>query len=219
MSADAVTFALLGAGGYAAYKAGLLDELFGPQGQLPPGESRENSAIARLKDKSLANAYAKGGFKDSALRLSSAPRVTEKPNNAGTTQLPTTTEKKPDKAETELGAAAKQKLKEEYDKLECGAKKAGAAKLNEQFGTTVVDPNKACDQTFEQVFAAVAAAGAIAGCAAVGLGAAVAPLCGMVGAYLGKEIGAWVKEELMPWLEDVWDGISDEVGSWFEDVI
>jgi len=219
MSAELVTYALLGGAGYVAYKKGLIDDFFGTNGAgtLPPGEAQQNSAIARLKDRSLANAYASGTFKDDAFQLSSAPRVTTtKPlgdNTAGAGQTPATTEGKPSTAQQQIQAAAEEKLKQEYEKLSCEAKKKGAAQLNESLGYAAVSPDQACELGYAELSAAIGAGAAIAGCAAIGVGAAVAPLCGIVGAYLGKEVGAWVEKDLIPWMEENWADAALDVAS------
>jgi hypothetical protein len=93
------------------------------------------------------------------------------------------------------------------------AKCEGAKRLNaEVLSQTGVDPGITCDDSVSEAVNKAAtiagAAGGAAACTATGVGATVAPLCGIAGSYLGAYIG----DKIGPWLEDAWD----DVGEWLD---
>lgn len=97
------------------------------------------------------------------------------------------------------------RAKAEYDKLSCDAKKAGAKALIKAYPTIKLDPEKACDNTYEQIAAAAGATIAGGACAVVpGIGTLASPLCAIAGAYLGVKVEKWVSEE--------WDDAKGAVG-------
>jgi phage tail tape-measure protein len=114
--------------------------------------------------------------------------------------------------------AAKKLAKEQFDKLSCAAKQAGADVLNAKYN---LDPPLGCNDSFEKVGAVVGAALGTAAGAACGPAAAVcAPIGAIVGAYLGKEFGVWLEanwDDIEKWakgvIDDIGDAAEDALGS------
>ncbi|RMF81254.1 MAG: hypothetical protein D6744_07365 [Planctomycetota bacterium] len=89
-------------------------------------------------------------------------------------------------------------MREEYERMSREARREAARRVNEQLGTNLTG-----DESFEEAAAIIGGAAAAAGCTATGLGSTVASLCAMAGAYFGREIGEWLK--------DKWDGAKDAI--------
>lgn len=115
----------------------------------------------------------------------------------------------------ERGAAEiEKKITEEIDKLSAEAKKKGAEALNKELK---LNPPLTGNEKAKDIVAIASAAAAAAGCGAIpGVGAAVAPLCAIAGAYLGKkgyelaaEAWARIEDDVREAWDDVQEGVKD----------
>lgn len=121
---------------------------------------------------------------------------------------------------SEIDAAVTKKASDAWDKLGAPAKKAACDEANKL--AKQANPNAAtipCG-SFKQILAALAAVAGTAGCVAIGVGAVVSPLCGMVAAWITN----WAYDDLAKWTQDAYNeasnaasGIADKVGSAVKD--
>jgi hypothetical protein len=94
------------------------------------------------------------------------------------------------------------KVKEEYNKLSCDAKKDGAERLKKKYPTIQLDPDKACDMSYEDLAKIAGGAVAAAACNAIpGVGTLASPMCAIAGAYVADKIEQWI--------ENNWDDASN----------
>lgn len=123
------------------------------------------------------------------------------------------------------------KFKEEYDKLTAEAKQKGADALNEAYPGIGVKATDSAAVLGQKIGSYAGGKGAEAGCTAMGLSdpgslSVCNKLGAMVGAYLGEELGPWISDkwdDLSDWVTDQWDsvseGISDAAGDAWDETL
>jgi hypothetical protein len=105
-----------------------------------------------------------------------------------------------------------------FNDMDAVAKAKAAEKLNKDLK---LDPPLTGHETWGETWQVVAGASATAACAASGYGAAAAPLCGIVAAYLGGLLGDWMQKKwpaIKEWFDSKWGDIEDAASdayNWF----
>ncbi len=119
----------------------------------------------------------------------------------------------------------KAQAQKNFEDMDAVARAEAAEYLNKELK---LDPPLTGHEDWDETAARTGkAAGAVVGaaaCAATGYGAAVAPICGLVGAYLGEKLGPLLKKtwpEVKEWCENRWgtiEGWADDAYDWFGSV-
>jgi len=155
-----------------------------------------------------------GGVAGSFTRSAAYPNPLENPSGtkvaSATSTIDPEVQKKLDQA--------KAYLEEQWKNADEVAKAKAADKLNKELK---LDPPLTGHETWGEMWAVVAGAAGTAACAATGYGAAVAPLCGIVSAWLGQKLGDWMEKKwpaIKAWAAEKWGDVEDAAGDaydWF----
>ena len=222
--ADAATLAVLGLGGGAAVVVATQKK---PEDKAAEGSGTAGAAVGASIEQTRANLRTLYGTKAAnSSRLTqhmraSATQTTktwdgyyQKPADAAADPLQqgakeSTTDHA---AEKQLADKLEAEIKKKLDSLGDKAKAEGAKFLNEQFGTNI-PPDASWDDIKKQLVPALSGAAAGAGCSAL-----ATPATGPICSALGAALGAYLQEEIGPYLEKAWQDVEDWVKGAIDDI-
>lgn len=110
-----------------------------------------------------------------------------------------------------------------FTAMDAVGRQAAADQLNNTLNPPP-DPPLNGNDSWETVARVAGGAGGAAACSVTGVGAAVAPLCAMAGAYLGVKLEDWMQQEmpaLRSWANGAISSVEDavkDVGGWLNNI-